>query len=891
MPDSLHEEPEPRASQAASKYMSAHYGDNLRLASKLGDDSFIDKYLPRLPMETINSQDEDGNTALHEAASHGRLQQVDKLLRKGALVSPQNRIGRVPLHLAAENGHDAVITRLLTSEASPASQDNSSQTPLHLATIAGREKAVKALLSANQPGVLDIKDAQSCTALFYALRNHEWTTASLIKGAGAKIDEPYSDGQTLLHQMAFYGDTEAAQILIRLGADVKVRNSEDLSPLYVAAQAGHIETFELLLGRGAKDEVTCGDGGKGLLRRAIYDGSSTALGLLLGAYPSGPLKRKTISSLLVFAAKRNHPQIVRTLSRQVPSRDRRASLIEAVGENEAAAAAILFKVCYPPPSLIEQSHPTALYMAVEANHELVARALVAAGANVQANDEKGESLLHQAVRKNNRDAVELLLELDADIHAEDQFGRTPLHFAAEHGPLVIKSLIDADPDFTNQDNRGQTALHVAADRGHLQALASLIDDDSFSSVKDIVDDRGQTALHLSTESDNFEAACMLIDEGADVNIGDRHGRTALHIAAEKGRIRILERLLAANADKEATDKLGRSPSYLARSSGNAKSISALKRSSRRFELIPSTQNEYFIHLHKFVKHKLPSIIRIDDPIINILAKKATIIVPRFLKRFRDVVSEGDEAGLVKLMLYDVAILCEVTSSLRRGGKQVDANSESTARKTTENSSSTDVDKSGSDVHCDEAVSEPISIQGLEAISKVDEACVNQDLEESIAQRTDDGSSVTLLGLSSPTAKSNPLKRSRDHFGELMVTKRIKSNGFRKPLIVFIITDEENDGTTHDTFRKQWREDLTVCDGSVLTLTSNVSRSSSTRSLLDKLEEDQSLKSSFSFSEGLGDIITALAMQGRKNADKFNADLLRLLLRPSAKLLEVMEEEE
>ncbi|RCI09475.1 hypothetical protein L249_3995 [Ophiocordyceps polyrhachis-furcata BCC 54312] len=843
--------------------VNADDGLLLRLGARLGHVPFVENMLFSLSKEKVNDTDELGNTALHEAAANGRLTQVQNLIDYGADVSARNQMGREPLHLAVENGHHATADHLLLhDEVSPASEDCNCQTPLHLAVIARREQAVLVILSKISDDIVNIKDTHSRTALFYAVRNHDMAIVSRLLQAGADIEESFHNGRTLLHQMILYGDTAAVAILTDAGANIEAPDSKGLTPLYLAAQAGHIEIFELLRRRGAKKDAVYGEHGQVLLHRAIVDGSLTAFRLILNTYSFEEMEKEG-PSLVYAAAERNQRQIAFELAAYSCYREEKHGFCAyAVGKADATTAAILYEVgCFPGYGGDILSHP--LYMAVSSNHELVARALVAAGADVQATNDKGDTLLHQAAREDNKDAVELLIELDADVNAHDGLGRTPLHIAAKHGPSVVKTLIDAEADLAVQDSQKQTALHAAASQGDVRVLASLITNNRFNWLKNIVDERGQTALHLCTEHDKFEAAWMLIDEGLDVDVKDEDGQTALHIAAAKGRSRIVQRLLAAGADVDATDNLGRSPAYLARSCSGSFEIMGDLRDGRGIELIPATQSEYFTHLHHFAKHRLRHVVYADDPVVDELAKDVTVTVPRFRKRHADLLSESDAAGLAKLMLYDF-VICNDAAPRAAPSKDK-------------------ADLSGTTVHAAAA-------DDWENDSTGDEASENNDPEQTENQ-------------SSETLEDNPhlFTKLIDQVLEPMVINKIQKRHFYRPLIVLVITDGERDGSPHWAFGdatnqcEEYLADRKIGRDSVVFLHSDVSRDLVACSLLRMLMEDETLTEFACFSpQGLWDIVSALAFPRRDvdtSVSRFNAELVRVLLNPKFDLLQTFKKRE
>ena len=74
------------------------------------------------------------------------------------------------------------------------------------------------------------------------------------------------------------------------------------------------------------------------------------------------------------------------------------------------------------------------------------------------------------------DCVKALIEAGADLNAKENDGWTALHLAACNGKLdCVKALIEAGADLNAKDNDGWTALHLAARYGKLDCVKALIE--------------------------------------------------------------------------------------------------------------------------------------------------------------------------------------------------------------------------------------------------------------------------------------------------------------------------------------------------------------------------------------------------------------------------------
>jgi ankyrin repeat protein len=213
----------------------------------------------------------DGSTPLHWAAHRDELPRVDQLIRGGANVNAANDIGATPLWAASVHGSAAVVKRLLDAGANPNAALVSGETPLMAAARAGRTDAVQALLAKGANA--NARGARGQTALMWAVaqKHADVVKALLIGGADvhARSDSwtqmmavpPHGlpeynrliphGADTALMFAARYGDLTSARLLVEAGANVNDHDAWGVSATTLAAFSGNGAVARFLLDKGA----------------------------------------------------------------------------------------------------------------------------------------------------------------------------------------------------------------------------------------------------------------------------------------------------------------------------------------------------------------------------------------------------------------------------------------------------------------------------------------------------------------------------------------------------------------------------------------------------------------------------------------------------------------
>ncbi|MCX5922030.1 MAG: ankyrin repeat domain-containing protein [Candidatus Dependentiae bacterium] len=148
------------------------------------------------------------------------------------------------------------------------------------------------------------------------------------------------------------------------------------------------------------------------------------------------------------------------------------------------------------------------------------KALLAAGAQVNAQDMNGWTALMRAIGQDDLDTTLELLRAKAAVNTKNTDKTTALLIAAHYSQKansakIIDALLAAGADVKAQDKNGWTALHWAAKRGHNTVVQTLIKKGASVDAKN---NEGQTPLILADQKKRLAVVKTLIAEGADTSL-------------------------------------------------------------------------------------------------------------------------------------------------------------------------------------------------------------------------------------------------------------------------------------------------------------------------------------------------------------------------------------
>lgn len=142
-------------------------------------------------MEILSHADRCGWTVLHQTASAGRSNILERLIQLGAPLEASTKNGATALHYAASKGHLRAVELLLRGGARAEALDSKGETPLHRAAAQGHASIVETLL-AKAPTLVNVRSREGNTPLHLA---SEPATRACLLECGADPEILNEEGQ------------------------------------------------------------------------------------------------------------------------------------------------------------------------------------------------------------------------------------------------------------------------------------------------------------------------------------------------------------------------------------------------------------------------------------------------------------------------------------------------------------------------------------------------------------------------------------------------------------------------------------------------------------------------------------------------------------------------
>ena len=442
--------------------------------------------------------------------------------------------------------------------------------------------------------------------LLEAVRTGDAAAVDALLDEGVDVNAAAADGTTALHWAVYRDDLPTVERLIRAGAAVDSANRYGVRPLSLAAAGGQAGVVEALLAAGA--DPSSPTAGEPPILSAARTGNLDTVRLLV-RHGADVNARETLrgQTALMWAAAEDHAAVVRTLvelGADIHGRSTGAGTVRS-GTLDADQRA---------PERVTVGFTPLLFAARQGALDS-ARALVAAGADVNERGPRGSNALLIATRNYHYELAAFLVARGADPNATDAGGATALHAAVQAETLrpisapartptggmdrfaFITFLLErgANPNARlardkrprHADTRdliadrvidfsvsigGATPFFFAAKAADVEVMRLLA---AHRAHPRITTHEGTTPLavaagvgynegrHQPPPSQILEALRLALALGNDVRLANVHGQTPLHGAVYRGLDPAIALLADRGAALDAVDGVGRTPLKLA----------------------------------------------------------------------------------------------------------------------------------------------------------------------------------------------------------------------------------------------------------------------------------------------------------------------------------------
>ena len=424
----------------------------------------------------VNAADVDGSTAILWAAYHNSLGIVRALIAVGADVNAANRYGLTPLLQASRSGATAVVEALLVAGARVEASTRDGETPLLAAAGAGDARAVSLLL-ARGAKVNARESAQNETALMWAAdgghadviralvaaggdpnliaRTSELPRTITGDAAGRMWTDHASGGLTASMFAARQGYIAAIEALADAHADLNRENPDHITAMMLAVINDHLDAADALLRRGASTDDgslyeavvlhnlrTNETAGEATRPRASHANAVAPLDFIAHTLDRGADPNRLATHIIHYDGTGGGGAGPATAIAESPfARALRTQDVGAIRLMLRKGARVKASGGALPLAMAMGvgggrgfsggfgATPGAFRFAAERGTEPAVRLLLDAGADVNAADDNGDTIIHSAAQTGNAAMLRLFAARGARLDVADKAGLTPLDLA------------------------------------------------------------------------------------------------------------------------------------------------------------------------------------------------------------------------------------------------------------------------------------------------------------------------------------------------------------------------------------------------------------------------------------------------------------------------------
>jgi len=585
-------------------------------ASVLVESAAVDK--PKVKKQGSWSKSENKRLPIPDKLLKTVEQQIETIMHeqhlKKYIALPKDKNERLAAAAltAVKQGDLSAVQSLLKEGLDPNLKDKNGKTLLALATINNYPAVMAALVQhgANCDVALylisdEIDNTTTLKQLITMGVNEVWLFLALYKSIAAgkihvaemlipllKSDDLFEInlvGENLLHLAIKNGREDIFCLLLEYGIDPTAENDAGHTPLDLAVWGGHIAVVKKILS-SMKNAISL-EKIKQLVFKAINKDDIHIVKLLLN------YNRDIIGDIIARACHEKKPWAITTLI----SAGINLKQIFAIGGEELLTWLPAIKVLHGAAEVgdiatlkklqevklvslnqADQEGNTALSIAAQANQYNFVAELIRFGADINAANKNGQTILYLAASRGHLQTMQILIGAKANVTAVlDQALK-------EKNITVLLSLLSLKAISWKEINKKiapamKEWFMGAIQDGLMHGFAAANDCEAFDellvSMKEQVmlsrNAEGLTPFMVAAKSGALEVVEYLQATGADILATSQNGNTALHWAVATGQTMVVAKLLENKADPMIRNQLGQLPLHLAANGGHSQIIKML----------------------------------------------------------------------------------------------------------------------------------------------------------------------------------------------------------------------------------------------------------------------------------------------------------------------------
>ena len=430
----------------------------------------------------VNGPQNDGSTALLWAAYYSGLEMARALVAAGATVNTQNREGVSPLLQACRLGNFPMVELLLKAGASPKTANPDGETALMAAAGAGSLESVNMLLARGADAKAPEHVGDQTALMWASIGGYTEVVKTLLKAgadpnataevsplstnssgdaAGRSWVSHATGGLTALMFAARQGQIDAARALLDGGAKPNYANPDGLTALIIAVINDQLDLAAMLVDKGA-------NANDGSLYEAVQIHNSRVIEQNMDSTRPKLWHENKTTPLELISLMLDHgaePGRVATHALNMPGSGGQKGIVMPANASAYARALQVQDVAVLKLMLAKGADPNvsdagALPLAAAMGGGGGGRGFGGGVFGARASPLRFES------DRSPEGAVKALLDAGAGINAADRAGNTPLHSAAQSGNVaMIQLFADRGAKLDTKNAAGFTPLDLAMGKG------------------------------------------------------------------------------------------------------------------------------------------------------------------------------------------------------------------------------------------------------------------------------------------------------------------------------------------------------------------------------------------------------------------------------------------